>query len=58
MRLGPAFGGLKRFIDRIEHKWTDFWSEVIRSIAEEEMRIQRDEFVEQAGTREEQWVRK
>ena len=41
---------LKRFIKRFKYKWADLWNEVIKSLAEEEMRLQREERVKQAGT--------
>ena len=42
--------GLKLFIRKLKYKWLDLWNEVIKSLAEEEMRLQREERTKQAGT--------
>jgi Sec-independent protein translocase protein TatA len=42
---------LKRFIRKFKYKWADLWNEFIKSLAEEEMRLQREERTKQAGAR-------
>ena len=43
MRLGQFFIGIRRFMAKLKPKWSDYWSEVLQSIAQEEMRIPRVE---------------
>jgi len=50
MRLAQGFGSVEQFMEHLKNKWTDFWSRVVRSIAEEEIRIRRMEIEESVGT--------
>ena len=47
-----------KFMQRLKRKWIDFWNGAVLTIAEEEMRIRREEIEKQFGIRERQEDRK
>lgn len=49
-RSGEAYGDWKQFIEKLKYKWIDFRSKLFLSLAEEEMRLRREEFKKQVGT--------
>jgi hypothetical protein len=51
-RRTSQLGYWKQSIDKLQEKWTAFTRVTIRAIAEEEMKISREEFDKQVGTRE------
>jgi hypothetical protein len=50
-RRALQFRYWKQSIDKLKEKWTAFTKATIRAIAEEEMKISREEFDKQIGTR-------
>jgi len=42
MRSGQFFSGIRAFMGKL--KWSDYWNEILHSIAEEEIRIRRVEY--------------
>jgi hypothetical protein len=50
-RRALQFGYRKQSIEKLRQKWTAFTRGIIRVIAEEEMKISREEFDKQIGTR-------
>jgi hypothetical protein len=50
-RRALQFGCWKQSIDKLKEKWTAFTRAIIRAIAQEEMKISREEFDKQIGTR-------
>jgi hypothetical protein len=50
-RRALQFGYWKQSIEKLKEKWTAFTRGIIRAIAEEEMKISREEFDKQIGAR-------
>ena len=44
MRLGQLSSGIRAFTAKVKLKWSDYWSEILQSIAEEEVGIRRVEY--------------
>jgi hypothetical protein len=44
MRKGQGYGYWKQSVEKLKEKWSAFTSGIIRAIAEEEMKISREEF--------------
>jgi hypothetical protein len=51
MRKGQGYGYWKQSVEKLKEKWAAFTSGIICAIAEEEMKISREEFDKQIGTR-------
>jgi hypothetical protein len=49
MRSHTTNRGLRQFIECLTQKWSGFWEDVLLAIAEEEMRIRREQFDKQVG---------
>ncbi len=45
-----GYGHWKQSVEKLKEKWTAFMRGIIRAIAEEEMKISREEFHKQIGT--------
>jgi hypothetical protein len=58
MRASKNNRGSNKFMERLKRKWTNFWNGAVLTIAEEEMRIRREEIERQFGIRERQEDRK
>jgi hypothetical protein len=48
---GTGYGYWKQSIEKLKEIWSAFTRGIIRAIAEEEMKISREEFDKQIGTR-------
>jgi hypothetical protein len=48
---GTGYGYWKQSVEKLREKWTAFTRAIIRVIAEEEMKLSREEFDKQIGTR-------
>lgn len=44
MRLGESFSGIRAFKAKLNLKWSDYWSDILQSIAEEEVGIRRVDY--------------
>lgn len=44
MRLGAFFSATRAFKARLNLKWSDYWNDIVQSIAEEEVGIRRHEY--------------
>lgn len=44
MRLGQFFTAIRAFKAKLKLKWSDYWSDILQSIAEEEVGIRRAEY--------------
>jgi hypothetical protein len=44
MRKGQGYGYWKQSVEKLKEKWSAFTRGIIRAIAEEEMKISREEF--------------
>jgi hypothetical protein len=47
MRSGQFFSGVQAFMAKLKLKWSDYWTEILQPIAEEEIRISRAEHYKQ-----------
>jgi len=50
MRSDQGYGDLEQSIEKLKEQWTQFMSESFRAIAEEEMRLRREEFRRRIGS--------
>ena len=50
MRLAQVWNFLNRSVERLQKKWSEFTSGIIFGLAEEEMRMRREELDKQTGT--------
>jgi hypothetical protein len=48
---GQGYGYRKQSVEKLKEKWPAFMRGIIHAIAEEEMKISREEFDRQIGTR-------